>query len=103
VRSARLRHSGTSRAVARHAIGARTFAAHLGHAHRLLHKVLARAVTRNTLGRNVAAIVKPPAVEDEEVEVLEPDQVLAIIESLQGHSLHPIVTIALATGMRRGE
>jgi integrase len=75
----------------------------VGHAHRLLHKVIERAVKHNTIGRNVIALVKPPTVEEGEVEVLEPDQVKAILESLQDHSLHPIAVLALATGMRRGE
>jgi integrase len=40
---------------------------------------------------------------DAEIEILTPDQVKAVLESLKGHSLHPIVSLALATGLRRGE
>jgi len=75
----------------------------VNHAHRLLHKVLTRALKHNTLTRNVASLVSPPAVEQQEVEVLQPEQVSAVLESLQGHTLLPIVSLALATGMRRGE
>jgi integrase len=55
------------------------------------------------LVRNVVALVSPPRPEDREVEILEPEQAKAILEALQGHSLHPIAAVALATGMRRGE
>ena len=75
----------------------------VGHAHRVLSSVLRRAVENGTLARNVAAIRKPPAVEAKEVEILLPDQVKAVFDSLQGHALHPIASLALATGLRRGE
>jgi integrase len=51
----------------------------------------------------VAAIRKPPAVEAEEVEILTPDQIAAVLDGLAGHSLQPIASLALASGMRRGE
>jgi integrase len=73
----------------------------IGHAHRVLSKVLRRAVENGNLARNVASIRKPPAVELEEVEI-PPDQVTAVLEALKGHTL-PIVALALATGLRRGE
>jgi integrase len=75
----------------------------VGHAHRLLHKVLERAVKHRTIGHNVVGLANPPTVEAREVEILEPDQVKAVLDSLEGHSLHPIVSLALSTGMRRGE
>ena len=46
---------------------------------------------------------KPPAVEQDEIEILAPEQIAAVLDSLRGHSLHPIVSLALATGLRRGE
>ncbi len=42
-------------------------------------------------------------VEPKEIEILTPEQITATREALQGHQLHPIVSLALATGMRRGE
>ena len=75
----------------------------VGHAHRLLRLILARAVKNGTLPRNVAAIHSPPKVEETEVEVLSPEQIPVVLEALQGHTLHPIASLALATGMRRGE
>jgi integrase len=51
----------------------------------------------------VAAIRRPPTVEAKEVEILTPDQITAVLDSLKGHSLYPIAALALATGLRRGE
>ena len=42
----------------------------VGHAHRLLARVLGYAVENGTLARNVAAIRKPPKVEEREIEIL---------------------------------
>jgi integrase len=73
------------------------------HAHRLLSQVLAYAVAQRTLPRNPASGISSPKVEDAELEILEPEQVSAVLAALSGHSLYPIVALALATGMRRGE
>lgn len=75
----------------------------VGHAHRLLRRALQRAVQREELARNVAGAVSPPKVEAHEVEILDAGQVASVIKKLQGHDLRPIVAMALATGMRRGE
>jgi integrase len=75
----------------------------VGHAHRVLHRGLERAVTLEIISRNVAHAVKPPRVESEEVEILSAKQVGEVLSRLDGHPLHPIVVFALATGMRRGE
>ena len=73
------------------------------HAHRVLSVCLTRAVTNGTLARNVASVARPPMVEDEEVVILTPEQVSAVLQALKGHSIYPIVALALSTGMRRGE
>jgi integrase len=75
----------------------------VGHAHRLLSLTLSQAVKNGTLARNVVAIQRPPAVEAVEIEILSPDQIKTILGGLAGHALHPIASLALATGMRRGE
>ena len=62
----------------------------VGHAHRVLGAALRRAVENGTLARNVAAIRKPPAVEQDEIEILAPEQIAAVLDSLKGHSVHPI-------------
>ena len=75
----------------------------VGHAHRLLARVLGYAVENGTLARNVAAIRRPPKVEERELEILTADQITEVRAKLAGHTLLPIVELALATGMRRGE
>jgi integrase len=72
-------------------------------AHKLLSSVLERGITNGALARNVAAIRKPPAAEASEIEILTPEQITAVLDALKGHTLHPVVSLALATGMRRGE
>jgi len=75
----------------------------VGHAHRLLRLVLQCAVKNGTLTRNVATVHRPPKVEDAEIEILSAEQIGDVRAKLEGHTLLPIVELALATGMRRGE
>lgn len=73
------------------------------HAHRVLQLALQTAVKNGTLARNVAAVHKPPKVEQTEIEILSPDQVADTLARLEGHALFPIASLALDSGMRRGE
>ena len=75
----------------------------VGHAHRLLHRALKRAVKMEVLSRNVAAVVSPPKVDGSEVEILDAEQISSTLQKLEGHPLHPIVVFDLASGLRRGE
>jgi integrase len=75
----------------------------VGHAHRVLHRALQRAVENDTLPRNVASLIRSPNVEAQEVEILSADEIGIVLAKLEGHALYPIVALALATGMRRGE
>jgi integrase len=77
----------------------------VGHAHRVLHRALERGVKLEVLSRNVASNVSPPAVEDEEVEILQEGEPAMVLQALVDaeHVLHPMVDLDLATGMRRGE
>jgi len=75
----------------------------VGHAHRVLHRALERAVEREVLPRNVAGVITPPKVEEDEVEILAPDEIGIVLRSLQGHELFPIAAVDLATGLRRSE
>jgi integrase len=81
------------------ALSART----VGHAHRVLHRALARAVKAEVVARNVASVISPPKIDEHEAEILTADLIGPVIEALQGHWLQPIGVLALATGMRRGE
>ena len=75
----------------------------VGHAHRVLHRALARAVAGKKVFRNVANIEKPPRVDDVEVAILRGEQIGTVLDKLAGHALYPIVITALGTGLRRGE
>jgi integrase len=75
----------------------------VGHANRLLRLVLGNAVKNRTLTHNVAAVHAAPKVEEGEIEILSPEQITTVLAALEGHSLYPIVALALGTGMRRGE
>jgi hypothetical protein len=63
------------------ALSART----VGHAHRVLHRALARAAATELVSRNVASIVKPPRVEEVEIESLRGDQISSVLTALDGH------------------
>jgi integrase len=53
--------------------------------------------------RNVASVIAPPKVEEQEVEILNAQQMATVLTKLDGHALYPIVAVDLATGLRRGE
>lgn len=55
------------------------------------------------VSRNVAASVAPPKIVAAEKEILNADQIAAVLNTLKGSRLHPIARLAVATGMRRGE
>jgi integrase len=93
-----------TRLLASGGIGGRPLTARtVGHAHRVLHRALERALSLEMIGRNVAHAVRPPKVEAKEVQILTPAQVVEVLDRLADHPLLPIVATALGTGMRRGE
>jgi integrase len=73
------------------------------HAHKVLQRVLSDAVKNGTLTRNVVAVHAPPDVEDAEIEILSPEQIADVLAKLEGHTLFPLDSLALASGLRRGE
>jgi integrase len=75
----------------------------IGHAHRVLHKALARATATELVSRNVASVIRPPKTEASEIEVLDPTQIADVLTKLKGHELYTLVALALGTGLRRGE
>ena len=81
-------------------IAART----VGHAHRVLHRGLERALKLDEiLLRSVAHSVTPPKVQGAEVEILTAEQVSEVLHKIGDHPLYAIVQFALTTGMRRGD
>ncbi len=81
----------------------RLAAATVGHVHRVLRRALGHAHKWNLTQQNVASLVTPPRVATTELEILDPAQVTALLQTLEGHSIYPLTVLALATGMRRGE
>jgi integrase len=75
----------------------------VGHAHRLLHKALADAHAVELVGRNVASVISPPTVGEQEIEILTSEDIRQIHSELRDHWLRPIFMVALGTGIRRGE
>jgi integrase len=75
----------------------------VGHVHRVCHRAFGHARQWGVLPSNPAEQVKAPKVESVEIEILKPDQVQKVLEAVRGRFLYPIITTALATGMRRGE
>ena len=73
------------------------------HAHRVTHRLLRHATQWGVVHQNVAGLVDAPTVADKEIEILTSAQVQAVLQTLRGRSLYPIATVALGTGMRRGE
>jgi integrase len=69
----------------------------------VLFGALKEALELELVGRNVAAAVKAPKIESDEVKILGADELHAVLGSLAGSRLLPIANLALATGMRRGE
>jgi integrase len=75
----------------------------VGHVHRLLHRALGHAGTWGVAQQNIAALVKPPKVDSEEIVILTSEQVGDLLRHVEGRTLRPIIALALATGARRGE
>jgi integrase len=73
------------------------------HVHRVVHRMLGHAAKWGKVTRNAATLVDAPRVDEEELEILTADEIGKVLQSLRGRSLFPIVSLALATGMRRGE
>jgi integrase len=75
----------------------------VGHAHRVLHKALSDAVSRELLLRNPASLICPPKLEGREVAILSGAEVKAVLDALQNTTIYPHIVILLSTGIRRGE
>jgi len=69
----------------------------------VLWGALKQAVKLEMLSRNVADAATPPRLKDDEVEILTPEQIMAVRQALKGSRLGPIVNLGLATGCRMGE
>jgi integrase len=70
---------------------------------RVLKQALQAAVELELVSRNVAAVGRPVAAEEAEVCIIQAEEITAVMEALRDSELFPVVSLALATGMRRGE
>jgi integrase len=73
------------------------------HVHGLLFRVLKQAKTWELVRDNIADLIKPPPVPDQELPILQPDQARGLLDALRGKPLYLLASLALATGARRNE
>lgn len=71
--------------------------------HIVLHKALSDAVKLGLLMRNVSEMVSPPRKARQEMRVLSAGQARQFLDASVGQPDEALFTMALATGMRRGE
>lgn len=71
--------------------------------HTVIRKALGDAVNDGVLSRNVASLVRPPAVRRYEPQVLTIEQAKKLLEVARGHRLEALIIVAVTTGAREGE
>lgn len=71
--------------------------------HNVLHKALDAAVKWNLLIRNPCDLVDPPHVEEYEAHPLDLEQIKKLLAVARDSSIEALLTLTLATGLRRGE
>jgi integrase len=73
--------------------------------HRILKDVFERAVDWRIIKHNPVSAVKRPKIQEREVEVYDEQEVEVVFKSLESEPLHwrLMITLALTTGLRRGE
>lgn len=71
--------------------------------HAILHKALENAVRWGLVARNICDLVSPPHQEYQEIQPLTLKQAKQLLEHARGHRLEVLLTLAITTGMRRGE
>ncbi len=78
-------------------------ASHVSMFNAVLHKALAHAKRIKLVGMNVSEDVDLPAAPSREIQPLTPEQARTLLEGVKGHALEALLTLAVTTGMRRGE
>jgi integrase len=71
--------------------------------HSVLHTALANAVKWNLVARNVCDVIVLPSRKRYEIQPLTEQQAKRFLQAVHGHKLEALLTVALVTGMRRGE
>lgn len=75
----------------------------LHHLRAVLRTALNQAIKDGKISRNAAALADPPKVPRKEMSAFDPDQATAFLAAIQGHPFEALFTLALSTGMRKGE
>lgn len=73
------------------------------HLHTVLHKALEDALRLGLVQRNVVDLVRAPRMRRVEMRVLSLEQVRALLLVARGDRFEALYTLAVTTGMRRGE
>jgi integrase len=71
--------------------------------HQVLRTALALAVRWEYVERNVAGLVDRPKRVRNEIHPLAPDEARKFLETIRGHRLEALFSVALALGLRQGE
>ncbi|MGI9056997.1 MAG: tyrosine-type recombinase/integrase [Ktedonobacteraceae bacterium] len=71
--------------------------------HSVLHEALENAVKWNLIGRNVCDLVNSPIPKRHEIQPLTQEQAQRLLKAAHDHKLEALLTVAVTTGMRRGE
>jgi integrase len=72
--------------------------------HVVLHMALKQAVRWRLIANNVSEDVSPPREsQSHQRQILTPEQAQKLLAAAKGHRLAALLTLALTTGMRRGE
>ena len=69
----------------------------------VLHTALQYAVKKKKVAKNVCDGIDLPRVIHHHIQSLNKEQAQQLLHAARGHRLEALITVALATGMRRGE
>jgi len=76
----------------------------VGHAHRLLNRMLKEAQRFDLIVKNpIIDNESLPKVRQQEVQIVSEDQLPVLLEKIRGHKIEPVALLALFCGLRRGE
>lgn len=75
----------------------------VAYAHQVLRTALELARRWDLVDRNVASMVDPPRRERPKIHPMDPSQARRFLDSLHGHRLEALFSVALAMGLRQGE
>lgn len=75
----------------------------VAYAHQVLRTALELAKRWDLIDRNVASMVDPPRRERPKIHPLDPSQARRFLDSIRGHRLEALYSVALAMGLRQGE